>query len=551
MTSIPNPYDPLSPTEHPAYFVDREDTFAFFRQNLTSAARRHGLALIGRRGLGKTSVLYQLAGQLDERYVVCLVSLATTTLTDEEAFIVALTDDIRLALDLAGSSTYRLPEWPPDAEEGAAETSIRWWFSTVYLDIAMTALRGRTLILALDDAHLLFPAIRQGALPADLWDFLGELLVTHPRLELVAALDAAHEDEALATPLLGDPVLHTRLAELAREDAAMLVQRPVEGVARYDEGVVGQILAWAGGHPFLLHSVCRLLFRRSEERNHNGPITAHDLIAVQDAALEQAGEIFEPLWAGMSHNERLALTALAALHQEYPDAGATLDDLHAWAGERGYTPNQTQLAAALRSLEYKGLVDIDLTGRHRLPATLIAGWVMANTTIELAPPAAPGASRYIPALGLAAALLIVAALGLAAFLGAFDGNEDDAAPPAAPTATLALNLEATRRAGFETQTEQARPTHTLTPSITATPSATPSDTPTPTDTPPPTATDTPTATPSPTDTWTPTHTPSPTATRTPSPTATDTPTDTPRPPATPRPRPPASNTPPPLPDPVD
>lgn len=539
MTAIPNPYNPLNPTEHPAYFVNRAETFTFFRQNLAGAAYGRALALIGRRGLGKTSVLYQLAGQLDERYVVCVVALANASLADEESLILAIAEDIRLALDLAGSSTYRLPEWPPDVEVGEESPSIRAWFEADFLDITITALRGRTLVLALDDAHLLFQAIRHGALPGDVWDYLGGLVVAHPRLELVVSLDAAVEDQALATTLLGDPVLHTRLNELSREDAAILVQQPLEGVARYDEGVVAQILALADGHPFLLHSICRLLFRRSEERNHNGPITGHDLIAVQDAALEQASEIFDPLWQAMAQNERLALTALVALHRDYPDAGATPDDLHAWATARGYTPNATQMAAALRSLDYKGLVRLDMQGRYLLAAGLIAGWVAANTTIEMAPVEQPGASRYVPGLGLAAAVLIVAALGAAAFLGAFDaGDEDEGGAPSGPTATLALNLEATRQADFVTQTELARPTLTLTPTLTATPSLTVTPSETPTNTPQPSATATLTPSPEPSATGTPTGTPEPsdtprpTATRTSAATRTPAGTETPSGPPT-------------------
>jgi hypothetical protein len=553
MTAIPNPYNPLNPTEHPAYFVNRAETFTFFRQNLAGAAFGRALALIGRRGLGKTSVLYQLAGQLDERYVVCLVALGNASLADEESLILAMTEDIRLALDLAGSSTYRLPEWPPEVDPGEELPAIRDWFESDYLTIAVTALRGRTLILALDDAHLLFPAIQHGAVPGDIWDFLGGLMITHPRIELVVSVDAAYEDQALATTLLSDPVLHTRLSELSREDAAVLVQQPLEGVARYDEGVVADILALAGGHPFLLHSICRLLFRRSEERNHNGPITEHDLIAVQDAALEQSSEIFEPLWQDMAQNERLALTALVALNEEYPGAGATLEDLHTWATAHGYTPNTTQLAAALRSLDYKGLVEIDMQARYTLPALLIAGWVAANSPIEMAPVAQPSASRFVPVVGLVAALLIVAALGAAAFLGAFDaGDEDEGGGSSGPTATLALNLEATRQSEFATQTEAARPTETLTPTLTVTPSLTvtasetPSETPPPTETatstatltasPEPSATDTLTVTPEPSKTPEPSTTPRPTVTDTPAPTDTPvTPTLTPTPSDTPAP----------------
>ncbi len=534
-TGIPNPYNPLQPVDDPALFFGREDVFAFFRQQYVGTAHDHAVALIGRRGLGKSSVLHQL--QLDEQYVPCMVSLGTLELTSEAALIAALVAEIRLTLDQTGASTYRLPDWPEDTGEG---THLRDWFQADFLGVALSALRVRHLLLMLDDAHLLIEAIERGMLPGDFMHYLGDLLAAYERFDLLLALDSAYENLILHIDLLNDPNLHVRLAELSYADAERLVSEPVADILRYEDGVVDQVLMWAGGHPFLLHSVCRLLFRRSEERNHNGPITENDLNAIRDAVLDQADEIFDPLWARASQNERITLQSMAEISQTDPGVHIEFEAIYGRLVRTGYAISKTQLAAALRSLSYEGLVRAH-ENLYTLPADLIEMWILAN--ISAPPPDTgeretleetirPAAARWTPLIGLLAVILIVGILGAAALGGVFDSKDGDPDQPVehgSPTATLSLNLEATRQADFLTQTEQARPTETPTRTLTPTPTHTPTATATPSDTPEPTSTTIPTKTPtpSPTETPVPTNTPRPSPTDTPGPSPV--PTNTPRP----------------------
>jgi hypothetical protein len=538
--SATNPYEPHFTADGPAAFVGREDVFAFFRQHLVGAPLAHGLVLIGRAGLGKSALLGQLEHQLGEPYRLCFIRLGALELSAEDRLFAALAEQIRATLEQTGASTYRLPDWPAPAGEGPAP-DLRGWFRTEYLAVAMSALRLRHLLLVFDDAHLLFDALGEGRLPGDLFAYFAELLGTYERLALLFALDATHEDRVLSTELFSDPSLHLRLGELSRADAERLVREPVAGVLDYEDDVVEGILAQAGGHPFLLHSVCRLLFRRSEERNHAGPITAHDLTAVHTAALDQADEVFGPLWRDLTPNERYTLIALVRLDEEAPGEAFSFDVVRGWLLGAGYALNKTQLASALRGLGYKGMA-IAQADTYALPARLIADWV--RLTVGQPQAAQPPRDRLrlrqaAPLAGLAVVLVVVIALG-AAGLGGLLGGEDgeDAQASGAPTATLALNLEATRQSVFATQTEQARPTSTptitFTPSLTATPSET--FTPTMTVTPSPTLTLTPSATPSATSTPRAMRTPRPTRTPIALPatiTPTSLPTNTPRPLAVP------------------
>ncbi|GAB4425148.1 MAG: hypothetical protein Kow00106_21820 [Anaerolineae bacterium] len=494
--SVANPYNPLFSADEALPFVGREDVFSFFRQHLVGAPLTHGLVLIGRRGLGKTALLYHLQGQIDERYRLCLIPLAELDLSGEERLLAALTEAIYATLEAAGASTYRVPTWPETSPDGAPP-DLRAWFRDEFLDVVMAALRLRHLLLAFDDAHLLFDALERGTWPQDFFAYWADLLGTYERLALVFALDAAYEDRILTLELLNNPTLHLRLAELPREDAERLIREPVEGVLQLDPQVVDGILALADGHPFLLHSVCRLLFRRSEERHHAGPVTLHDLAAIHDAALDQADEILRPLWQHLSQNEQFTLMALVSLDEQSPGEAFSFDALHGWLLGAGYAMGKTQLAAALRGLVYNGLTTVQ-EDTYSVPARLIADWVRANSRAsQPAPPVRPARSvrpRWA-LLGLLSVLVLVMALGIAALAGWWEDTEKDTTPGTAlPTATLSLNLEGTRRAEFASQTAQALPT--ATPTGTHTPSPTLS--PTVTDTPPASATPRPMRTPRPT-----------------------------------------------------
>ncbi|NDJ77941.1 MAG: ATP-binding protein [Chloroflexi bacterium] len=432
MSTPANPYNPLQPVEEFSLFYGREDALAFFRQNLVGAHHRHALVLLGWRGIGKSSLLRQLSHQIDERYRLCAINLGELDLPRIDVLLAALVDNILLTLEDAEVSTYRLPEWP-DLE---GEALVDWFFGD-YLGVALAALRQRHLLLVLDDAHLLLndpgrepvagEAVEGTSASVTGRDFLARLAAVigaQDRLDVICALDATFEDRALQIDLLNNPALHFRLAELPLGEAEFLVRESFEVVTEFEDGVVEEILVQAGGHPFLLHSICRLLYRRSEERAHAGPVTTHDLAAVSDAVYEQIDDVYRPLWADSNQNERLTLTGLVHLSRREPGRAVALDRLHTWLASSGSTITTTQLAAALRSLDYKGLVRPD-GDVYSLPATLLSTWVEANSGIAAgAAPVSRAEMRLVPIIGVIVVVVLIAVLGVASFSGLFDTGDE-------------------------------------------------------------------------------------------------------------------------------
>lgn len=513
-----NPYDPGQPITDPALFFGREEAFAFVRRAIAGGRSPQGAVIIGGRGMGKSSVLFQLAAHVESRYLLAYVDLGSIDLSDGlQPLYAALTEAARQTIERAEQG-FRLPELPDDPKLDF------WnWFAASILERTFSVLRRfRRLVFLLDETERLFAAIDSGALPADFGATLSAVMRADERLTFVFAVDAEEDARLVAFEPLSDPLLHLRLEPLDEAAAEGVIRTPAEPYYEVAPEAVEGILAMAGGHPYLLHLMNGLLWERSAARGHNGPVTLEDVSAILGDALEHADPILRPAWEGSSVTEQVALMALTALTRANHGQPVAFDAIRAWLiRETDDPPDDTALAAALRRLEYRAVLRSPRAGLYAFVCGLHYWWLQPNMPAETitARPARPSARRLVlygvPLLGLAAAAALL--------LGQLASANNPSGRASAPTLTLPVDIVATQGAVAATQTFLALPTATLTPSFTptVTPASTATSTPTPSQT--PTATDTPT------DTTTPSDTPTPTGTLTPSqtPTGTRSPTLTP------------------------
>lgn len=553
---IANPYNPDVPTLDPARFFGRDDAFAFVRQQMIAERRAHAIALIGQRGIGKTSILRQMVYQLDTRILTAYVDLAEVNFLDIGGLLVAMADAARAAMETAGLSTYRLPPTPEDPA-----TDLQKWFAETYLDVTLSALRTRRLLFLFDETASLFRALDHAEVSATLPDFLSELLGHDERMDMLFALDTADETRAESFAPLADPMLHRRVSYLDADASEALTRRPSAPFYKLEDDAVSAILALAGGFPYLLHVVNRLLFERSAARDHLSPITFSDVKAVLPQAISDADPILRPVWENASPNEQRALSALSALTESGGGKLIRLDDVRAWLIHETEEPiDETTLAATLRRLEYQEVIRTFASRRYSFATGLQQQWLIVHGdggVVEHAPapPPPPVRRSAFPFI-----FLIAVGILLVFIIGRYATNAANtfSAANLSPTLTLGLDIIATQHSVDATNTQlaiptatptytptftptytstatlTATPTFTLTPSQTLTPSMTPSYAPTftftpsntPTSTRTPTRTFTPTFTLTPSLTFTPSRTATATATLTATPTFTDTPTDT-------------------------
>ncbi len=532
---IANPYDPALPTDDPAHFFGREEVFAFIRQQLIVERRANGMALIGRRGSGKTSILLQLRNHLDSRTLTAYVDLAGIAYAEGDSLLPAMADAARTALDAAGISTYRLPATPDNLPAAELEK----WFAETYLDVTLSALRGgRRLIFLFDETGALLDALEKLQVSARLPDFLSNLLAADERLEMIFAVGSSDETRLESFLPLADPNRHKRIGYLEPEACEALSRQPVAPFYQWEDNALQAMLALAGGSPYLLHALNRHIFERSLAREHVGLVTLPDVKAILPPALQEVEQYLRALWTSATPPEQQVLFGLAALTEQSGRRLIRPEELTAWLARETDSPlDETTLGATLRRLEYGELVRPHASRRYSLSSGLFQQWMVLNVSAPVIAPAdtpratTAGSSRR----GL---LPVLAGAGIALLFGvlALRGVTSTAEPSrtsSAPTVTLGIDLAATQQSVNATNTEIARPTATNTPTATRTFTNTATYTRTPTATytrtPTFTATATFTASYTPTITLTPSLTGSPSSTFTPSftPTYTYTPSITP------------------------
>ncbi len=441
-----NPYHPLAPPDDPTLFFGREDAVAFLRQHLVGAPNTQMLVLLGRQGIGKTSLLHQTNYVIDERYRTVYISLADAPASTPRAILQHMAHAILAGMERVGASTYRVTDEPgPEAGAAAYQT----WFAEQLLDVAVTAIRrDRYLLLLLDDLHRLFQGIEAGQLPEDFMGYLGDLLTQHERLDILAGLDIRYESHTLGYPVCADMNFHWRLGPLDDEAAQRLLVEPVEQQYAYTDETRAAILALCGGYPFLIHSLCRLIYRFYEGSSRPAQIPPRAIEAVHTAALEETGEIIAPYWDDMTAHERAVLQLLLKLDAIQPATATDLDTLAQQVSRVQPHINQTKLNAVLRSLDYLHVITITAEGRYHFTTGLEAKWL----AIQLAEQAqaaegrrrAPNKTQLAGVVGVVLVLLIVG--GFLLFGGLNESAPAADATPLPATSTLDVDIEATRRA---------------------------------------------------------------------------------------------------------
>jgi hypothetical protein len=88
-----------------------------------------------------------------------------------------------------------------------------------------------------------------------------------------------------------------------------LIQRPVEGIYRYDQDAIDQIIAYSDRKPFEAQQLCLHAVRETLVQNRR-QVTATEVEAALRNSLDERSLEFEQLWEAMSPDGRRALEVL-------------------------------------------------------------------------------------------------------------------------------------------------------------------------------------------------------------------------------------------------
>lgn len=429
-----NPYHPLSPPQDPTLFFGRENAIAFLRQHLVGAHNQEMLVILGRNGIGKSSLLQHVPFIVDERYQPVYLNILPEQVISVYALVIFAVDNILNRMEVIGASTYRVPDLP--APE-APDSEILNWFASDFLDVVLTAIRrDRFLLLMLDNYQFVLDAVASGTLPRNFFDYLQKLLHDNERLEMLASVPINYEEQALQSSVTANLNFHFRLGHLTEQAARQLITEPIAAYYHVSDEVVDYLLRLGGGYPFLLHSLCRLIYRYREGTPQLTMIQMNHAQAVYDAALEETGEIMRPYWDQAALNERHVLLALVNLQRANPDQPVMLDAIQDWLKNTRVNLNETQVASTLRKLEYSTLLTSKPEG-IRFNTSLECDWLAQNAQLSTAESRQVlSRGRIASLMGVVLVILIIAGILMSGILD----NEDTVAPSndIQPTLTLAI-----------------------------------------------------------------------------------------------------------------
>jgi hypothetical protein len=373
-----NPYRPLAGDDlRLAPFAGRQKAFDHLHTLLADPTRAQPTVFLGGRDTGKTALLLRFGAIFDETALGVYVPLQETALDSEADWLQALAASITEALVERQYSLTRLADMSPPNDDW------RGWFINVFLPEVMTIIRRhRRLVLLLDDADELVKFITRDKLPADSPAYLHSLLERYPQMNIVLTLDATRESdiERLAPLVSFNDIF--RLLPLTPEDMSALLREPVAGLYSVTAETSAAVQAATGGSPRLSQRFGFHLFRQWEARPGQTTLTPEAVKAVTKAVYAQSEDEFRAAWDHLNRAERLVLTAISSLLYDDPLRKVDAAGIAAWLVETDYPMDTTGIHAAIRGLEYAGIVNT-AAGHIALNAGLMQTWLLEHARLDL------------------------------------------------------------------------------------------------------------------------------------------------------------------------
>lgn len=355
----------------PPLYVGHQALVTRVLQHVMNPLNRHALALTGQPGIGRTALLQHCARIFDSSVVVVSLSLNSIDFRDEAAWLHQLHEATMAALEGLEVARSRL-DWVPAPADASA---LRDWLRNAFLPEYMRVIRShRRLAWLFDDADALLQAIERGALPADHLEFLHTLLQAQPQASLVLALDIKYEERPDRLAPLVTPSSIQRIQRLNAGDSAELLRRIVPDL---EDAHQGAILRQAGGYPRLLLRYAELARKVPANQRYG----EEWLKPIHASVYQESSAEMRRLWQTLNRDERLVLTALASLLYEDPLRVPGVPEIDRWLVETDYPLDETAVGAALRALEYREMLRMQVGG-VAFTVGMLQKWLLENARLD-------------------------------------------------------------------------------------------------------------------------------------------------------------------------
>jgi len=351
-----NPYITGLPVKDPTMFFGREDIFRFIRDHLQGRHEKNVLVLSAPRRTGKTSILYQLANHLDEKYIPVLLDLQGFASTGTDRFlywmarlITRAVHERNYALVLPGLETFR------DDPFGA--------FQQTFLPEALKHIGYHHLLLAFDEFEELSARVQDGKVDKDIFPFLRNMMQHTEQLDFLFV--GTHKLRLITFEywsILFNIALFRDIGFMKPEEVAQTIRTPVKGVIFYDDLAIEKINRITAGHPYFVQLLGNKLvdYYQQEGKFY---LTLQDVNRVLEEVIVGGALHFDYLWSESTPQEQLTLAAMTRIISREGGV-ASVADILALLERFEVKFSQQQLLAAARTLVTRDLVITDSDFSH-------------------------------------------------------------------------------------------------------------------------------------------------------------------------------------------
>jgi hypothetical protein len=337
----PNPFIVGNPVRDRSMFFGREAEFELVRNRFSESSHGGLLVFCGERRSGKTSILFQILDRrLGPDFIPVLIDMQSMAVANEIDFLDKLSREVLAALGPGAAGIA-----PPRFEEGSNH-------SATFLEFVRRVMQAnprKKLILLFDEYELFENKIDAGALAEDVLYILANLMEHQSVFLVFTGSQHLEERRAEYWKILGKSLYKT-ISYLDRRDALNLIQKPVEGRLRYDEGTVEAIYRLTAGQAFYTQAICQSLVDHLNEQRSN-VATTEALAEVVNGLVNNPLPQMIFLWDGLERDEKLVLALLA---ESLPTGSvhATVNDLAREIDRRDYPLelSRAQISTALEKL---------------------------------------------------------------------------------------------------------------------------------------------------------------------------------------------------------
>jgi Cdc6-like AAA superfamily ATPase len=316
-----NPYICGPPIHDERMFFGRTELL----REILQVIHNNNIIIYGERRIGKTTLLYQLGQRLqrleDPEYAFFPVFINLQGIPQDRLFLLVGQSVARQMEDEIG--TLGLICSSGSRREGAlfSPTAVSLWQSsrTSYsnfdlqedLTMVVQALQQVTpkavrLILLVDEADVI--NTYDQTVQEQLRGILMSSLAQHIKM-VIAGTYISKEWHLQSSPWYNLFSREIMVPPFDEGELKRLIQRPVEGVYRYDQDAIEQIIAYSDRKPFEAQQLCLHAVRETlaQKKRH---VTTSEVEVALKSSLEERSLEFEQLWEAMSPDGQRALEVL-------------------------------------------------------------------------------------------------------------------------------------------------------------------------------------------------------------------------------------------------